>query len=273
MCLFEDMTRAVTTRYNDRIKKFCAPLFECFPINFFGYCQIKYSGAYTYAGSDIFWSEYFASEKLYKEFPYYRDPKFLRVGVYPLGMVNNLPLNEILDQARAFQNYSGLFVVDKISDGFECSCFFANSPTISQTLLLNELPFLRLFIKKFKEDSYLFSKLIDNQISLPTLMGPTFYERNLLQDPKLVKRNEFLEKLGVKHHFSLSSRETEIMGHLWRNSASNIAKKLNLSHRTIEHHIERIKDKMDCSSKSELIMKGRELEKLGYFGKSAFTLS
>ena len=84
---FEEMTKAVTIRHSDRIKKLCSPLFESSPINYFGYCQIKNTGEYTYLGSAVAWSEYFAAEKLYLDFPLLPPSKFLKYRVIPLGNV------------------------------------------------------------------------------------------------------------------------------------------------------------------------------------------
>jgi DNA-binding CsgD family transcriptional regulator len=52
----------------------------------------------------------------------------------------------------------------------------------------------------------------------------------------------------------LSQRENEIMMHLSRGrTAKNIAIILGISYRTVENHIARIKNKFDCTTKSELI--------------------
>lgn len=46
--------------------------------------------------------------------------------------------------------------------------------------------------------------------------------------------------------------------------ASKIADQLYLSPRTVEHHLERIKDKYDCMTKAELIQKVQKLDSYGY---------
>jgi DNA-binding NarL/FixJ family response regulator len=60
----------------------------------------------------------------------------------------------------------------------------------------------------------------------------------------------------------LTPRENEVLALLIKGMGTkDIAKMLTLSKRTIEHHIENIKDKMHVSSKYELIAKA-----INYFG-------
>lgn len=52
----------------------------------------------------------------------------------------------------------------------------------------------------------------------------------------------------------LSKRENEVLAHLARGkTAKAIGMQLNLSRRTIEHHIANIKYKTNCNSRAELI--------------------
>jgi len=54
----------------------------------------------------------------------------------------------------------------------------------------------------------------------------------------------------------LTKRQQQILYHtLFGKSAKDIAKILGLSHRTIQHHLETIKTKLNVNSKSELIEK------------------
>lgn len=69
--------------------------------------------------------------------------------------------------------------------------------------------------------------------------------------------NSYFENLN------LSSREEECLFFLLRHcTAKEIARILNLSHRTIEIYIQQLKFKFDCKSKAELYLKTKEL---GFF--------
>ena len=175
-------------------------------------------------------------------------------------MFENKPIEDVLEQASSkFQIHPGLMMIEKIPNGIEIFYFLLNERSNSKSLfLLNQLPLLRIFIDKFKKDSFLFSNLLENQINLAKLLGSTFYERALPEVSKVLKREEFVQKMGFEIEFS--QRELEVLRLFIGNSASCIAKNLCISKRTAEHHIERIKEKLECGSKADLIVKVRELE-------------
>ena len=68
-------------------------------------------------------------------------------------------------------------------------------------------------------------------------------------------RREKLPKYTLQPHYDkLTKRESEIFFLVIRYfSAKIIAKKLAISHRTVEKHIEMIKDKLDCHSKNDIL--------------------
>ena len=269
MTTFEEMTRAVTCRFSDRIAKACKPLLSAFSLSHFGYCKITNDGNFSYLGSHVGWSEYFAAEKLYIDFPYYRHPKYFKDGISLQRSIQNKPFMNILDQAKnKFNIHHSLVTLQKIPGGMEGFCFASNSPDPSQIpLMLNELPLLQLFIKKFREENQvLFSLLEETQVNLHDLIGDRFHE-NIPVMPQLNARKEFLQKLGVLN--PLTPGEIEIMKLLLDGySAGKIAPRVFLAERTIEHKIDRIKEKLLCSSRVELIQKGRAIERFSFLLES-----
>jgi DNA-binding CsgD family transcriptional regulator len=267
MCTFQDMTQAITCKYNDLIKKSCRPAMECFNLSHIGYYKVTNSGRYTYFGTHAGWSEYFAEKKLYLNFPYYRHPKYFQEDVSVVGATADRPLLEILREARTnFQIHQGLLILNRVSEGFEGFGFFSKSSRGDQNaMLLQELPLLKLFIRKLKEENPLLFSLADEQeIDLAKLVGSTFYDKN----PDLIypqpARQKFLKEMDIHLESLPSEREVEVVKLLVNgHSAAQIGKRLHLSKRTIEHHIERIKGKFSCHSKAELIEKARELESYG----------
>ncbi|CDZ78385.1 DNA-binding transcriptional activator UhpA [Legionella massiliensis] len=60
--------------------------------------------------------------------------------------------------------------------------------------------------------------------------------------------------------YNLNKRETESLFYLMRGyTAKEIAQRLGLSPKTIEYHIEQLKNKLGCSKKSELVEKSIDL--------------
>lgn len=65
--------------------------------------------------------------------------------------------------------------------------------------------------------------------------------------------------------FQLTTRETQVIFYLIRgNTAKEIARKINLSFRTVEKHIDRIKKKMNVNTRSQLIEKALSLGLLSF---------
>ena len=264
---FQDLTQAVTCRYHDKIKKACTPLFEHFNVNNFWYDAISNSGHHTYVGSHLEWCEYFNAEKLYLNFPYFRHPKFFHSGASVMEGLQDESLMRVLGSARTKFNIhqQSLLLTNKTSNGVELYGF--SFKRMDLAMIFNELPLLRLFVKKFREENqFLFSRMKDNLIDLAKLIGPTFYEESAVASKaQFTRRQEFLKKLGIKN--PLSPREEEVIKLLNQGySATQIGKQIFLSPRTIEHHLERMKEKLGCNSKVELIQRARELEYYGLLG-------
>lgn len=151
------------------------------------------------------------------------------------------------------------FLLNKKPEEFE-AFVFGVPPTLPNihTLLANEVPLLTLFtthfcekFKKMKKDMAL------NLFDIATPMGPSFYEKvDFVPASVLKKRQHLLKQLGIASACSLTKRELEIIPfYLKGYSASQIAKRLFISSRTVEHHIENLKNKFGCSTKRELIEK------------------
>ncbi len=86
--------------------------------------------------------------------------------------------------------------------------------------------------------------------------------------PAEVQRNAakaaLLDKLGVRS--TLTARETQVMQLVTEGcSARTMAAKLFLSTRTAEHHVERIKEKLGCFSREELVQKAKEFAHFDMF--------
>jgi LuxR family quorum-sensing system transcriptional regulator SolR len=114
---------------------------------------------------------------------------------------------------------------------------------------LNQIEILVQFKDYFKEKlSDLINRALTNKILLPSFMLPPYK--------------------GLKHTYCkirenplLTDRQVDCLYYLMNGmTAKQIAKRLNLSPRTVENHLEAIKVKMNCYSRIELFQKGQELK-------------
>lgn len=257
------MTEMINRKYNDRINKFCSAFFSSLNLCHFWYFKINNTGNVSFVGSFAEWTEIFAAEGLYKAYLF--DPKFFKAGITLRKNVQNPYLQKVcLSWEKKFGDHQTLVFHNKTSDGFEEFGFTSPSSSDNQTgVFLNELPIFRLIIQKFKEEKKFLSQLEEIQINVVSLIGPDFYTDRLIQQEK-VNRQSIFKNWGVKADLSPIERKLIpfiALGY----SAEKIALKIFRSKRTVEHHVERIKMKLECDSKFELVQKARQLEDIGYF--------
>ncbi len=267
MSSFKDLTRSVSYKYNDKINKYCSSLFNYFNLFQFFYYEIKNDGRFSTFHSSQSWSEYYDANQFYLIDPYYRHPKYFKEGIILIRDTQNHSVEPILNPGKdKFHVGFILKLVKKTHDGVEVFGFTSPTPDDSHvSFLISEMPLLRTFIEKFKADHpLLLTALKDNQLNLANLIGPTFNEPTLILPPDFKKKQALLQNLGMSTEAPLSPIEISVMKLFVKGySAGKIAPQIYLSRRTVEHHMERIKRKLDCSSKTELIQKARELEQFG----------
>lgn len=266
---FAELIRAVSGVHNTRIKKSCEVLFRNLKITEFYYYKIGNAGQFTLLGSNVAWGEYVAAEKLYERDPYFRHPKNFRDGVVLLKKdAQDEAVREMFTVGEErFDRGLVLQIVQKRAEGVEVFGFASKtSDEGTLSMLLSELSLLRLFTENFrKENQFLFSKLEDNQIDFAKLIGPAVFNQDMGIMPKVPNRQGFLKTLGMGGVVLTAFEQNIIQLLLSGYPASQIARVLHRSKRTVEHRIERVKEKLVCHSRAELIQKGRELETLGYF--------
>ncbi len=264
-----DMVRA-SGKFHDKIKSFCNPLEQNFGISHFYHAKVTNSGQFIGVNLNRAWEEHFLSNSSHLLiWPDKCQPCKVKGGVRLLQEGENENLNHLLETAREkYSVHFSLQFVEKSSQGSNMYGFALNSANPLQHLaLVKEMPLLRLFVKRFQEEfKGLYNSLDDNKVDLSHLLGPAFHKTKNPVITESSTRDQLIRKMGIQIPESLTDRELEIMKYFIQGCpASQIALELFISKRTVEHHIERIKDKFYASSKSELIGKIRELESIGYF--------
>jgi DNA-binding CsgD family transcriptional regulator len=260
---FHKMLNSITSSgHYDQMRRFVAPLQDHFGINHLWYYRITKEGDYSFLGSHAAWSEFCFDTASTAHFPCLRHPNSFQNGISLMKSSADTIYQKTLQSAwEKFSINFHINLVQKLPEGMEAfgfaSCF--DDPKADERIL-NELPLLTHFIKSFRKTcAKLFHILDDNQVNLPQAFGPVFYE-----SPKSISlgqdRKTLLKKIGLHGLFLLTMRELDVLHFLaFGYPASYIAKKLQLSVRTIENYISNIKSKLSCSTKSELIQKAQEI--------------
>ena len=182
---------------------------------------------------------------LTSDFPY---PKFHEV-------------QKMVDYSCGFKDF--LFLYKKIEQFTFCLHFSSSQKNLSvNTIILNNFFQLNNFADHFIEEWKPLLKKMDAYTINVSQDIPMFFKKNSLFETHASKKEDtlkFLSKLGLynEHLFeSITSREIDIIQELVQGkTARQIGLALDISSRTIEHHMENLKSKLDCSSKQELLIK------------------
>lgn len=268
--VYSKMIQSTAVRYADEIRKYCKELSRSFNLCHFWYYRLTHDGHIASLGTHLGWMEYFASEEFYLKYPYVRQPKYLKDSIVLHKDSQEEALKEIYSSCREkFGMQQSLQILQKTPEGIEEFGFSSKSSSDVQTsIFINEIPLLRLFIKQFRKDNQrILRKIEDDQVNIAEMMGADFYNRKTLVDSQFPEKGALLERMGIRSGVSLNPVEVDTMKLLLDGySASQIAGRLHRSKRTIEHRIERMKNKLECESKVELIQKAQifmQLESLG----------
>jgi DNA-binding NarL/FixJ family response regulator len=82
--------------------------------------------------------------------------------------------------------------------------------------------------------------------------------------PRIPDKQQLLQKMGIAPGDPLTHGESRVLKLMLKGyTANTISTKIYRSPRTVEHCIERLKEKLLCDKKSDLIQKGKELEVIG----------
>lgn len=268
MSTFEEMIQNVTVKHQHKIKKFCQPLVDHLGVSHFSCTKITNSGKIYLLSSNPKWSEYYFSEKFYLKQPHFRHPRNFQSSITLAAQIENKEYDEIrLTASQKFNVNFGLGIIKKVSDGVMIFGFDSNTANkLHSTLFLNEIALLRRFVAYFTaENQFILKELENHQVSLIEYLGSKFDHADIPVTMHLAGRDNLLEKLGFRIKAILSDKDKSVLRHLLNGySATQIAGILKLSPRTIEHGIERAKNKLSCFSKSELIRIAKDLELFGY---------
>lgn len=124
---------------------------------------------------------------------------------------------------------------------------------------MNHLDILYSFIEHFDDKVSQSKKLaIGHEITFPTIDNPDNFKTSPTFGQVDTKRSEFLAAIEKKDKI-LSKRQRECVKLLARGlSAKEIAKQLNVSHRTIEDYIATLRKKLNAKNITKLVVKTLE---------------
>lgn len=242
------MINKFNLKNNNHFKRFCQPIYDYFNVSHFWYHSISNDGHYTCLGSHQAWTEYYFSEKLYLCNPYLRAADNYSTGINFIRKIEDEGYQESVDIGiKQFNLNQSLLFLEKSENGV-IGYGFACQSTMKkfEELCVNELPLLKLFINRFNEEfGPLIKKMEEQPVNMSSLIGPSFYKKTAHTSLMHIDKGPFLKAMKFPNVSSLSKRELSLLKYIGKGySAVQIADRLFLSKRTIEHYIENIKNKL-----------------------------
>jgi len=250
------------------IDQICAPLKKHFGITSFVYQKNFFKGGEIRLSNQPYWLKHFYNQE------YYKDSLFEKAkpDEYQSGFVLWSELQNhstVLNAAKEFHIAHGITLTLKTSDGIELY-FLGTTPGNNKitSLYLNNMDLLERFISYFKDKA----KNIIREACKHKIYIHKHYDSNQLNKENIaifspnekINRESFLEETLLKSFIIdektiLTKRELDCAFCLLRGDTSQeMSEFLFISPRTAESHIDALRQKLNCKSKSALIKKLQE---------------
>lgn len=237
------MINKYSAKHDRKINQICRPLVDCLGISVFTYYFIEEDGTFGALTNAIEFHEYYFSENLHLNNPYYSHPSFFHSGhlIAPCSLDATTQKN-LENRFKADHYFLTLQASPAKMEGFIFASPHANSegylPFISRLELLNK--FGSYFKREAKD---LIEKLRADRFHIPFNAPQNAPLRNTLEKQKFLK-----EITG------LSKQEQKCLDYFKKGkSAQATGALMGLSQRTVESYFESIKNKLGCSSKYDLL--------------------
>lgn len=237
------------------VSRITAPILEKFDLNYFQYLTVFKDGSFTFICNQPQYTEFvleFAYREREKQVVFSQPPQGekLNANRYYFLWEPSLPRAPI-QMANDFGIYHGMTFVERFPDRYNMVAFASphSTPKVVNTYL-NHLAELEAFIQRFELDQ---KALIDrsnhNPFKLHLAQQDVFLENMLL--PKDIDPSNVLFNANKGH---ITQQEKNCL-HLLANGHTHksIAKILNLSPRTVESYLNRVKARFALRCKSELL--------------------
>ncbi len=268
--LSHDKISKILNGYNDKISNVCHELFKNTPIKYFGYYAFYddgQTGAYV-TDPDI-------TLRLLENnlTPSYFDlAMMVKLGMKSVFLSHVLPFpknigsikrekyEEIISHAADRKSYHALVCIDRFPSYFRHCIFAVDNDDISIfSFYLNSYNCLQNFISYFESlcCDLMSNENSDDRIFLPNYLDSPDFDENSLNEKGNIENFNFLLPVTSKFEYdlaALTSHENECLGYLSKGYTMKItAKRLGISHRTVEQHLRNIKDKFGLNTKNQLV--------------------
>ncbi len=260
----------------DEIMKICYPLFKKTPLHYFSYAKMFDTGEMMYFSTHPDLADKLFVKGIYATFEELN--LFSSFGMrstllspdlrLPLGPTSAEKYEKMILTAAETSLHYGLFIVDRFSDYYRICGFGSHKYDKSMVnFYFNALPQLERFIPYFeKATSHLIEEYDESNLIFLDLYHTITNQKTIenmasIEVPQMdFLRNKEQQRSGGVIDL-LTSREQECLDLISQGfTMKNAARKLDISHRTVEQHLRNVKDKYGLNTKNQLVEFWHELK-------------
>lgn len=259
MTTFQNMAECYSGRYRYKLKKISETLFQAFDFSYFFYISISPERHCTFIGTNPDLIQHYWDEKMHYCNPFFVNTQDVKSGLYLYDSVQNSDFQTSMQRMEIKYKAKHCALLTR-NDHRGCVLYgFATKPQISrhETFIFNQVSLLQNFTHYFENDmKSVLQNMAEQPVDLRSQLDVFAKSKELIL-PKISldkdKAEAFLKEYSDKSMPHFTAREKDVIKvFLKGKTAREIADDLSLSLRTVQHYIENIKNKLHCTTKSEL---------------------
>ncbi len=247
-------------KYASDVKQICEHLFANTPIHYFAICRAYKNGDYSGLLSDIRFADFYLKND-YQDIGVERQMVTLASHDLPWNLDAYKPTSRkvqlLYDAMIQLGHGSGILIPVNETAEYKEGCIITTpyAADSHDPYLIENIPLLKNFILYFREKLQM-----DKQLQ----KGYNIRYESRIPNNSIAVADDPTTKFTIKKYYlggpfndiAFSKREAECLQQLfYGKTAKMIAQILQISHRTVESHIEKIKLKTTCASLAELCKK------------------
>ncbi|MBS0272533.1 MAG: LuxR family transcriptional regulator [Proteobacteria bacterium] len=240
------------------VEDVCQPLFKAFGITHFGCLRIFENGQILRIANNENWTQSYFQHEFYNDLDLY-NMKHVPINEQRFASIIGTPQSEHCKMLHSEFNIWNFMLIYERFSTYGDFWFFGTTRDNSQIInfYINNMNVLQHFILYFKNRAEHLYDIRDSSKLISTQITPL--KENIIEE---IDIHNFLQKIPhAKHYLNgkhsgkfLSRREADcLLLFAQGRSMKEIGEHMGLSPRTIETHINNIKNKVDCHTKGELI--------------------
>lgn len=249
--------------YAKEVKSICKPLFENTPIDFLEFIRSYDDGSYLTLCTNVLWLEYYFENKLYQDSCFHGNSKNYKKSTIFTDTLKSSQ-NIVQECGNQFHIHYCLASIQP-GHGYVDTFIFGTSEKDNKIydFYLNNMDLLDRFIFYFYDQANdIIIKHLDDKFKFIHSSYIIVKDELKIQDRKPgLKRSLEIDNyiLQDRNQCRLSNREVECLHWIEQGkSCDEVGIILNISGRTVESHLSRVKKKLNCYKTSQLISLAKE---------------